>query len=131
VPLHPTTVTAVRAYLAQRTRLGYDDLADTLFISERGDPLNYQITARTFRTLGAASASGAVARAWASLHHVRHTFAGERLTPGPKPESTSPSLAVYLGHARPTDTYWYSPRPRHSSRLRPSASRPMPTRGAL
>jgi len=112
VPLHPTTVEALRTYAACRARLGYDGLCDAFFVSERGTPLNYHVTARTFvrlaRRLGLRGPAG---ERGACLHQLRHTFAVRRLAAwsraGIDVRSHLPHLSVYLGHVRPEDTYWY------------------------
>lgn len=112
VPLHPTTAAALRDYAAHRTRLGYDRLCDHFFVSEQGTPLNYHVTARTFVALARRlHLRGPIGTRGASLHHLRHTFAVERLVAwyreGVDVRAHLPALAVYLGHARPDDTYWY------------------------
>ena len=111
VPIHPTTADALRDYIAHRTALEYDGLCDTFFVSERGGPLNYHVTARIFvmltRRLGLRRPAGR----GASLHSLRHTFAVERLAAwshaGADVRARLPELAVYLGHVRPQETYWY------------------------
>jgi len=112
VPLHPTTAAALRGYAAHRTSLGYGGLCDRFFVSEQGAPLNYHVTARTFVTLARRlQLRGPIGTRGASLHHLRHTFAVERLVAwyrdGVDVRARLPELAVYLGHARPEDTYWY------------------------
>lgn len=112
VPVHPTTAEALHAYAELRERLRYEGLCDTFFVSERGTPLNYHVLARTFvalaRRLGL---RGPVGVRGASLHHLRHTFAVERLAAwaraGGNVRDQLPVLAVYLGHVRPQETYWY------------------------
>lgn len=112
VPLHPTTAAALRAYAGQRRRLGSDGRCDRCFVSERGGPLTYHGTARTFvalaRSLGL---RGPVGTPGASLRSLRHTFAVRRLLAwyreGADVPGRLPVLAVYLGHVWPRDTYWY------------------------
>jgi integrase len=112
VPLHSTTAEALRRYAVQRAPLGYDGLCDSFFASERGTPLNYHVTARTFARLARGlGLRGPIGTRGASLHHLRHTFAVHRLVAwyrdGMDVRARLPELAVYLGHARPQDTYWY------------------------
>ena len=112
VPLHPTTAAALRTYAACRRRLGYDGLCDHFFVSERGTPLHYHATARTFVTLARRlGLRGPAGERGACLHHLRHTFAVARLAAwaraGADVRDHLPHLSVYLGHARPEDTYWY------------------------
>jgi integrase len=112
VPLHPTTAAALRAYAEYRRRLGYDGQGEHFFASERGGPLNYHVTARTFvalaRSLGL---RGPVGTPGASLRSLRHTFAVRRLLAwyreGADVHGRLPVLAIYLGHVWPRDTYWY------------------------
>ena len=46
-----------------------------------------------------------------SLHHLRHTFAVNRLIAwyrdGEDVNARIPELSVYLGHVKPQNTYWY------------------------
>jgi integrase/recombinase XerD len=112
VPLHASTATALRAYAVQRARLGYDGVCEHFFVSERPGPLTYHVLARTFvalaRRLGF---RGPVGTRGPSLHALRHTFAVNRLLAWYQQEmdvrARLPELAVYLGHVRPSDTYWY------------------------
>ena len=112
VPLHPTTAAALRTYAEQRRALGYDGLCSAFFVSERGARLPYHVLARTFvqlaRRLGL---RGPVGTRGVSLHKLRHSFAVGRLAAwaqqGVVVRDQLPALAVYLGHVRPQDTYWY------------------------
>ena len=112
VPLHATTAEALRAYAARRCELGYDDRCDAFFVSERGTPLNYHVVARTVVALARAlGLRGPAGEPGLSLHDLRHSFAVARLAAwardGGEVRDRLPALAVYLGHARPQDTYWY------------------------
>jgi integrase len=112
VPLHATTAAALSAYADRRKQLGYDGLCDAFFVSERGTPLHYHVIARTFVTLARhANLRGPAGQRGVSLHHVRHSFAVARLAAwaqaGDDVRDRLPALAVYLGHARPQETYWY------------------------
>lgn len=112
VPIHPSTADALRAYAQERHRLGYDGLCDFYFVSERASPVNYRVTARTFvaltRRLGIRGPHG---HHGAGLHALRHTFAVRRMAAwyreGVDVHARLPELSVYLGHARPSNTYWY------------------------
>jgi integrase len=112
VPLHPTTADALRTYAHRRHTLGYDGLCDAFFVSERGTRLTYHTLARTFVALARQlRLRGPAGTCGASLHHLRHTFAVDRLATwtreGGDVRLQLPALAVYLGHARPQNTYWY------------------------
>jgi integrase len=112
VPIHATTAAALDTYAARRRRLGYDGLCHAFFVSERGTPLNYHVIARAFVMLARrVGLRGPVGERGVSLHHLRHSFAVTRLAAwaqaGDDVRARVPALAVYLGHARPQDTYWY------------------------
>jgi integrase len=112
VPIHPSTADALRAYAQERHRLGYDGRSDFFFVSERGGPLNYRVTARTFvalaRRLGIRGPHG---HHGASLHALRHYFAVRRVTAwyreGVDVDARMHELSTYLGHAELSNTYWY------------------------
>lgn len=112
VPLHATTAVALGTYATRRRQLGYDGICDAFFVSERGTPLNYHVIARTFVTLARrVGLRGPAGERGVSLHHLRHSFAVARLAAwaqaGDDVPARVPALAVYLGHARFRDTYWY------------------------
>lgn len=112
VPVDSSTADALRTYASTRKRLGYDDLCQTFFISESGGPLAYSTVGATFLKIvrrlgihGTASSHGP------NLRCLRHTFAVRRLlnwySQGMDVNKLLPNLSVYLGHAKPQNTYWY------------------------
>ncbi len=110
VPLHPTTRTALEAYLGQRTRYPSDHAH--LFISLRRRPLQRMAVYPTFARLAAAAGlprtpGGAPPR----LIDFRHTFASNVLLMSPKGRDHIGrhilALTTYLGHAHVGSTYWY------------------------
>lgn len=113
VPVDPTTVTALAAYLHRRQELGYHALSDAVFVSERGGPLDVGLLGVWFgkltRKLELWPADKSARRP--SLHSFRHSFAIRRLRAwheaGLDVQALLPTLSVYLGHVRPEDTYWY------------------------
>ncbi len=113
VPMHPTTAAALAAYLRRRQELDYHALSDTVFVSERGGPLDVDLLGVWFskltRKLGLWPADNEARRP--SLHSFRHSFAVRRLRAwheaGLDVQALLPTLSVYLGHVRPEDTYWY------------------------
>jgi integrase/recombinase XerD len=112
VPLHPTTVVALRRYSTMRTALGYAALSDIFFVSEQGRPLTYSPLRRGFlmlcHTVGLGPTAGARRP---SLRALRHSFAVQRLQcwyqEGHDVQGLLPHLSVYLGHVRPQESYWY------------------------
>jgi integrase len=112
VPMHLSTADQLRRYLAIRHELRYDALSDALFVSEKGQALSYEALAQWFTTkcrrIGIEPVSGGRRP---TLHALRHTFAVERIRQwyqeGADVQALLPNLAVYLGHIRPQESYWY------------------------
>jgi integrase len=110
VPLHATAQRGLEGYLARRTRLGGAD--HSLFISLRGARLSYTTVSHVFlklsRSIGLRGGPGSPGPC---IHDLRHTFAVRALEKcGGGDEEVSRhvlALSTYLGHAHPSDTYWY------------------------
>jgi integrase len=110
VPLHPTARRGLEEYLAHRCRQGGVD--DSLFISLRGTKLGYTTVSHVFleltRSIGLRGGPGSPGP---RIHDLRHTFAVralERCDGGDEEVSRHIlALSTYLGHAHPSDTYWY------------------------
>lgn len=112
VPLHPSTAQALSDYSAHRRRICDDALCERYFVSDKGTPLPYRTVSGIFVMLAReAGIRGPVGERGPSLRHLRHTFAVNRLTAwyrdGQDVNARMPELSVYLGHARPQNTYWY------------------------
>jgi integrase len=112
VPLHPTTVVALRRYTAVRTTLGYAALSDVFFVSEQGGPLTYGLLRRGFLALCHTVGLGPTdSGRRPSLRALRHSFAVQRMQcwyqEGRDVQELLPHLSVYLGHVRPQESYWY------------------------
>lgn len=112
VPLHPSAVAALRRYEIARDRCEAVPHSPFFFRTETLASLSPAAVARTFaalrRQLGW-TAKGHARRH--RIHDLRHTFAVRRLLlwyeQGVAVEPRIAHLATYLGHANPTDTYWY------------------------
>lgn len=110
VPLHPTTVEALKDYARFRDKsVPITFGADAFFILDKGYPLNYRQALYSFQTIRRQMA-------WRKkrlprIHDLRHTFACNRLLSwyeeGIDVNNAIVMLSVYLGHAKVTDTYWY------------------------
>ncbi|MGV8899091.1 MAG: tyrosine-type recombinase/integrase [Burkholderiaceae bacterium] len=117
VPLHPSTVEALRRYLWIRDLacLSKDD-ESPFFVATRGRlrgmPLTTHIAERVFaglrkqlgwRNRGAHHAP--------RIHDLRHTFVVRRIVlwqaQGVDVDQAMLSLSTYVGHAMVTNTYWY------------------------
>lgn len=112
VPVDSSTAVALRSYAATRQRLGYDGLSETFFVSESGAPLAYSTVGATFLAVVRRLGIHDTARSFGpNLRCLRHTFAVRRLLSwygqGMDVNKLLPNLSVYLGHAKPQNTYWY------------------------
>jgi integrase len=89
-----------------------DNLSQAFLVSESGAPLAYSTVGATFldivRCLGI---HGTTSSHGPNLRCLRHTFAVRRLlswySQGMDVNKLLPNLSVYLGHAKPQNTYWY------------------------
>jgi integrase/recombinase XerD len=112
LPVHATTVEALRAYLEVRDRLCPEPVTDAVLISPAGTRLLYCNVHSTFRELrhrtGLAPRSAACRP---RIHDMRHTFAVRTLLgwyrAGVEIQPRLPLLSTYLGHVHPKDSYWY------------------------
>lgn len=112
VPLHPTTVAALRAYLDRHDRPRSGTPTAALFASSAGTRLRYCVVNRTFlRLVGHVGLRPRSAGCRPRLHDLRHTFAVRTVLDAyradPDVGARLPLLSTYLGHASPAATYWY------------------------
>jgi integrase len=112
LPLHPTTVTALREYLRIRDGHQHADISDALLISPAGTRLIYCNVHATFRQLRADA--GLTARSPACrprVHDLRHRFAVQTLLDWYRDDvevqPRLPLLSTYMGHTHPRHTFWY------------------------
>lgn len=110
VPLHATVQQAMECYLARRERVGGNDRS--LFISMWGTGLPHRTVYAVFLELArSVGLRGGPGNAGPCIHDFRHTFAVRALEAcqGGKEEIARHMLALstYLGHAHPSDTYYY------------------------
>jgi integrase len=112
VPLHPSTVAALRDYLHVRDRLLPAPASPALLLSTAGTRLGYNNVWRTFHRL--VSQAGVTARSASCrprIHDLRHSFAVATMlgwyARGADVQALLPRLSTYLGHADPKHTYWY------------------------
>jgi integrase/recombinase XerD len=112
LPLHPTTVDALTAYLRRRDELCPQPATTALFISAAGTRKRYTCLRETFaRLLRSAQVRPRSGRCRPRLHDMRHTFAVRTLIgwyrDGGDVQARLPLLSTYLGHNEPAHTYWY------------------------
>ena len=111
VPLHASTVEALRGYAERRPAYLKDPAFPLFFISDKGGPLRHVTVGGVFRLLRAQAGIRVVGRRQPRIHDLRHTFACTRMLQWHKEgvclDQALSSLSAYLGHVQPTDTYWY------------------------
>lgn len=110
VPLHPTANLALARYDAERERLCPDGAR--FLRTDHSPALTKAAVEKTFSRIRDRlgwTTQGRAARP--RIHDLRHTFAVRRLLAwyqeGVDLERRLVALSTYLGHARPSDTYWY------------------------
>jgi integrase/recombinase XerD len=112
VPLHTSTVNALRSYARLRDQRFPAARSDSFFVSRTGERISYRTMNWHFeRLVRAAGLQPCSARCRPRMHDLRHRFACLTLEDwyeaGADVESRLPLLATYLGHIAPTSTYWY------------------------
>lgn len=111
IPLDTTVQAALRTYEQERDRhLPHAD-NPAFFLSGKGTRLLRQDVGSTFRrVLRLAGLSGARPRR-PRIHDLRHSFAIHTLCDwyrtGRNVAALLPLLSTYLGHVKPSSTYWY------------------------
>lgn len=110
LPLHATTVEALRHYHKLRDRVFRN--TKSFFVSERGIRLTVWSVRKTFILLSRQTGlRGPDDSRGPRLHDLRHRFAIETLLSwyraGIDVERRMPELSAYLGHVHVNDTYWY------------------------
>lgn len=112
VPLHASTVEALRRYARRRDHHHRRPLSFAFFLNDRGGELGGSGVSNTFgilrRELGWTNGpDGHRPR----IHDLRHTMAVRRLLRWYEElvdvHRKIAALATYLGHVEVTDTYWY------------------------
>ena len=110
MPLHPSSVASLEAYLKRRKQLRCAD--DHFFISTRKRGLSKSRVTEVFRRVLAVCGipKKPVARA-PRLMDLRHTFAVRALETCPDSRGGVRqhmlALSTYMGHSQVRDTYWY------------------------
>ena len=112
VPLHETTIQALRAYAKLRDRHFPEPRSQSLFVSTRGTRICQSAVNDTFPGLVRhAGLDGRGERCRPRIHDIRHSFAVRTLLDwyqqGANVDARLPLLSSYLGHVNPASTYWY------------------------
>ncbi|HYN65000.1 MAG TPA: tyrosine-type recombinase/integrase [Candidatus Limnocylindrales bacterium] len=112
VPLHPSAMAALSAYGSRRDQLCPRPGTPSFFLSARGVALAHRSVCATFRRIvtDAQIAPGRTPRP-PRLHDLRHGFCVHTMLDwyrdGVDVEAVMPRLSTYVGHAKPSATYWY------------------------
>ncbi len=111
LPLHPSTVVALRGYALDRDRLCVRCKQPSFFVSTTGTRLAGRRVRAVFATL--VERVGSQPRFGSRrprIHDLRHSFAVATLLDwyrdGGDVAARMPLLSAYLGHTNPTSTYW-------------------------
>lgn len=112
VPLHATTMTAIRKYQRLRDATFPTPKTTAVFVARRGTRIACSTAGNTFREVRTiAGLAGSPAEPAARLHHFRHSFATntliEHIRAGGDVDEMMPVLSAWLGHVGPDSTYWY------------------------
>jgi integrase/recombinase XerD len=115
VPVHPSTLSALRAYADIRDRVVPRCATLAFFVSARGERITQGAAQGNFaivsRRIGLRPATGTRRGRGPRLHDMRHRFAARTLIDwyraGLDVEREMPKLSTYLGHVHVNDTYWY------------------------
>jgi integrase len=116
VPIHPSTVAALKRYARQRDQIIRNPGGPFFFLSDRGAGLNLHTIQKWFREISPACGlrkgpNGHRYGRGPRLQDLRHTFATKRLVEwyraGCDVAGQMPKLATYLGHSSVACTYWY------------------------
>jgi integrase len=112
ITLHPTTSTALAAYLTTRQQLLAHPLSPALFLSAVGTRKREGTIRPAFHKLRAEiGLNPRSANCRPRIHDLRHTFAVRTLIDwyrdGGDVAARLPLLSAYLGHRDPQYTYWY------------------------
>ncbi len=112
VPLHDSTCNALGAYAELRDRTFPRPIQPSFFVSATGTRLQSSNLGGVFRKLlTRAEIPTRQSRRHPRLGDLRHSFATQTLTDwhtaGVDVEARLPLLSTYMGHAKPSSTYWY------------------------
>jgi len=112
LPLHPSTVAALRAYRQARAAMTPTPVDGPFFLGATGKRLRHASADAAFRLVADAGdlpTSPGARRP--RIHDLRHTFAVNSLIDahrdGLDVDARIALLATYLGHVNPLNTYWY------------------------
>ena len=116
VPIHPSTVAALKHYAHRRDQIFRHSASSYFFVSDRGTALDLGRVRQWFCKISRAcglrkKVEGHRCGRGPRLQDLRHTFATKRMVEwyrsGCNVAVQMPKLATYLGHSSVGCTYWY------------------------
>jgi integrase/recombinase XerD len=112
LPVHQSTVNALRGYAGLRDARFPTPPSPAFFLSARGRRMRREELNATFiKLIGQIGLEGAGSRARPRPYDLRHAFAVHTLIDwyrtGENIDRRMPLLSTYLGHVDPASTYWY------------------------
>lgn len=112
IPIHASTVKALRDYVRRRDQVYPQPKTTSFFVSEAGVRLTACTVRWTFNKLSCQiGLRQPTDRVGPRIHDFRHTMAVNMVRDwykrGKNVEKLLPQLAIFLGHRHLNDTYWY------------------------
>jgi integrase len=110
--VHRSTLEALKDYARSRDKLHPVPRTPWFFVAQRGGRLDgWDVRATFIKLSRQVGLRGQIDHHGPRLHDFRHSFAVQTLLSwyqaGQDVEQKLPLLSTYLGHAHPSDTYWY------------------------
>lgn len=110
VPVHPTTVEALKSYVVKRDKKYPVPKTKNFFVNEYGKSLRYHSVHKIFNQI-ISDGDNETSQRRPRIHDIRHTFAARKLLEwyrnGDDVHQKMSFLSNYLGHAKVANTYWY------------------------
>jgi integrase/recombinase XerD len=112
VPIHASTMTAIRSFQRLRDRTFPTPRTTAVFVARRGTRVARSTAGQTFQEIRTmAGLVGGPTTPAVRLHDLRHSFATNTLIAhiraGGDIDQMMPVLSAWLGHVSPESTYWY------------------------
>lgn len=112
LPMHPSTLDALRHYAEVRDRLCPQPKSSSFFVNTLGRRLAYETVHQAFNKLtGTAGLRARSENCRPRIHDTRHSLACATLVgwyrAGVDVQAQLPLLSAWLGHAKPENSFWY------------------------
>ena len=112
IPVHASTIHVLADYIRRRDEIHPNADSSAFFLSDPGTALTTAVLRYTFlRISHRIGFRKPNQRYGPRIHDLRHTFAVKTVMrwyrEGVNVDQQMPLLSTYLGHVKPSDTYWY------------------------